>query len=392
MRSKLPLKLIFKAIRRTPDLIPIGVRFLYRKRLSADRDVRRGDGISSKPPYLVSLRITNACNHRCPVCGQYGEKGYMLWSDKKKSLLKTLPVERYKELVDNLAFYKPYYYATGGEPFLYPGLVELLNYTKEKGSNVDVVTNGVKLKQYAEEIVRNQWDMIVVSFDGPEEIHDQCRRTKGAYKTAVDGLLEVQKWKKNLGQKKPFILTSTSLSLTNIEYLDKTFEIGKVINPDIMVVYLAWFTSEQLGQAQERLLNDAFGIESYTWKSYTREFAEEEAQVFMDNLAKVEKMKWPFEYIVIPNLKGSDIKDYYLKPSKMFGFDKCINPFLEVNIMPNGDVVTCRDYIDVKVGNISENKLLDIWNNEKYVKFRKLLIENKGLLPQCTRCCGLMGF
>ncbi len=252
MRSKVPLKLIFRTIIRTPDLIPTGVRFQYRKRFGADKDVRRGDGIASKPPYLVSLRITNACNHRCAVCGQYGEKGYMLSSDKKKSLLKTLPVERYKELVDNLAFYKPLYYATGGEPFLYRGLVELLNYAKEKNSNVDVVTNGVKLKQYAEEIVRNKWDMIVVSFDGPEEIHDQCRKTKGAYRTAVDGLLEVQKWKKRLGRKKPIILTSTTLSLTNIEYLDKTFEIGKIINPDIMVIYLAWFTSEQLGRAQAR--------------------------------------------------------------------------------------------------------------------------------------------
>jgi len=116
-----------------------------------------------------------------------------------------------------------------------------------------------------------------------------------------------------------------------------------------MVVYLAWFTSEQLGQAQHRLLNDAFGIESYTWKSYTREFTKEEAQLFIDNLAGVEKMKWPFEYIVVPNLKGSDIRDYYLKPSKMFGFNKCISPFLEVNIMPDGDVVTYRDYACVSI-------------------------------------------
>ena len=45
-------------------------------------------------------------------------------------------------MVDNLAFCKPCYYATGGEPYLYPGLVELLNYAKEKGCNVDVVTKG----------------------------------------------------------------------------------------------------------------------------------------------------------------------------------------------------------------------------------------------------------
>jgi len=91
-------------------------------------------------------------------------------------------------------------------------------------------------------------------------------------------------------------------------------------------------------------------------------------------------------------LSGTDMRDYYLKPSEMFGYDKCVTPFLEVNIMPNGDVVTCRDYIDVTVGNIAEKKLLDIWNDEGFVRFRRLLLSKGGLLPQCTRCCGLMGF
>ena len=148
--------MLLKVIARTPDIIPKGVRYLYRKRIGADRDIKRGDGIASKPPYLVSLRITNACNHRCPVCGQYGDKGYMFLSDKRDTLLRTIPLERYLELVDELGFYKPLYYATGGEPFLYPGLVDLLNYAKKKGSPVDVVTNGIKLKQYAKEIVKNQ--------------------------------------------------------------------------------------------------------------------------------------------------------------------------------------------------------------------------------------------
>jgi hypothetical protein len=70
----------------------------------------------------------------------------------------------------------------------------------------------------------------------------------------------------------------------------------------------------------------------------------------------------------------------YLQPAKVFRFDKCITL-----IMLNGDVVTCRDYIDVKVRNITEKGLLKIWNDEGFVRFR-------ALLPQCTRCCGLMGF
>jgi ligand-binding SRPBCC domain-containing protein len=115
-----------------------------------------------------------------------------------------------------------------------------------------------------------------------------------------------------------------------------------------MAVFLSWFTSEHLGAAHQEILLDALCVEAFTWKAYAREFSVEDGQLFMDALASVEKKKWPFEHILVPGLSVTDVKDYYLKPSKMFGFDKCITPFLEVNIMPNGDVVTCRDYIDVK--------------------------------------------
>jgi len=182
VRSRLSPSIFFHVMTRAPDLLPKVTRFLLRKKFDTDRDVRRGDGRASRPPYMVSLRITNACNHRCPVCGQYGAFGYMDGPEKRKELLKTLPVEMYKKMVDDLAFYRPFYYATGGEPFLYPGIVELMNYAKARGSSVFIVTNGVKLKEHAEEMVRNNWDLLVVSLDGPEEVHDACRRTDGAYR------------------------------------------------------------------------------------------------------------------------------------------------------------------------------------------------------------------
>ena len=74
-----------------------------------------------------------------------------------------------------------------------------MNYVKEKGMVVSIVTNGVKLKECADEIVKNSWDMILVSFDGPEYIHDSCRGLKGAYRTAVDGLIELREQRKKQG-------------------------------------------------------------------------------------------------------------------------------------------------------------------------------------------------
>lgn len=366
-------------------------KMTLRKHMGVDKDYNKGNAVISVVPNQISIRITNVCNHRCAVCGQYGKDGYM-HKEKGKELTKTLPLEKYKELVDQMARHKPIYYLTGGEPFLYPGFVELVKYMKQRGSVVSVVTNGVKLKEYAQEIVKNSWDMILVSFDGPEQIHDACRGLKGAYKIAMDGLIELKKEKTKQKNKKTHILTSLTLSPANVDYIQETFELNKMIMPDLMVIYLSWFTAEHISEAQAKILGEHFGVEPFTCKSYTKTFSREEAQAFADNLQKARSKKWPFDYLVVPDLKGGDLRDYYLYPDNTFGYNRCFAPFIMVDIMPNGDVTTCRDYIDVKVGNINEENLLDIWNNKKFVAFRRLLIKHNGVLPQCSRCCGLMGF
>jgi radical SAM protein with 4Fe4S-binding SPASM domain len=234
--------------------------------------------------------------------------------------------------------------------------------------------------------------MVLVSFDGPEQIHDACRGLKGAYRTAVDGLIELKNEKVIQKSKKTHILTSLTLSPLNVGYVEETFQLNELIMPDLMVIYLSWFTSQKLGEARAKILGEHFGVEPFTCHSYTKNFSLQEAQAFADNLEKARKKKWPFKYLVVPDLKGKDIKEYYLNPDNTFGYDRCFAPFIMIDIMPNGDVTTCRDYIDVKVGNINEDSLLDIWNNKKFVAFRRLLIKHQGLLPQCSRCCGLMGF
>ncbi len=391
MRSKLSPKLMIKWAFIFPDLIIPVSRGLIRKHFTVNKDYKKATGEALRPPLQISLRITNACNHRCAVCGQYGKNGYMK-GDKAKELLKNLPIETYKKLVDEVAYYKPLFYLTGGEPFLYPEIIELMKYIKEKGCIATIVTNGVLLEKYAEQIVKDKWDYVLVSFDGPKEIHDACRNFKGAYDTAVNGLLKLREMKEKYKSSKPFIMTSTTISKVNAPVLDETFQIGKTIKPDLMVVYLSWFTSDEIGKAQTEIFQKELGITPYTWKSYSTKFSEDEANLFKQKISEVTKKKWPFDYLIIPDIKEKDIPKYYLDAKENFGYCKCTAPFFMIDIMPNGDVVTCRDFIEVKVGNIMDNPLLEIWNNEKYKKFRKLLIDKGGLLPQCSRCCGLMGY
>ena len=157
-------------------------------------------------------------------------------------------------------------------------------------------------------------------------------------------------------------------------------------------MYLSWFTGECLGHEQSKILKEELGVEAFTWRSYVKDFTWDDAEMFSEAIETIRQKQWSFDYIVVPDLRGDQIRDYYLYPEKTFGYSRCAAPFFMVDIMPNGDIVTCRDFIDVKVGNITENHLLEIWNNHKFRAFRKLLIKRGGLLPQCTRCCGLMGF
>ena len=391
MRSRFPVSLLAKAFTRSPGIIPPLLKGMYRKHIGVETEYRRGDGIASAPPRQISLRITNACNHRCAVCGQYGDHGYMHGVDKQ-SLLKNLPSETYIDLIDQVADYRPVFYVTGGEPFLYPGFVPLMNHIKQKGCVLSVVTNGVKLAETAEEIVRNKWDMVLVSFDGPRDIHDSCRNFPGAFDAAVEGIQKLNEMKRKYHSVRPYVMTSTTISSVNAPVLDQTFAIGSRLMPDLMVVYLSWFTSDEIGAAHSGILRETLGVDAFTWKSYARTFAPGEAAAFQEAIIEVKKKDWPFRYIIIPDLEDGELARYYTEPAELFGYSRCAAPFLMVDVMPNGDVTTCRDFIDVKVGNITEQPLLEIWNGKPFVDFRKLLIERGGTLPQCSRCCGLMGF
>ena len=109
----------------------------------------KGDAIE-----LVSLRITDMCNLRCHTCGQWGDNGYLHEYEMKELKAREVPLETYKNLVDQIADkgWSPIWYIWGGEPMMYPGMIELLYYINEKGMPISMVSNGTKIAKYANEI------------------------------------------------------------------------------------------------------------------------------------------------------------------------------------------------------------------------------------------------
>ena len=376
---------------RNHDLMMSFGRGAYREFVKSKLDYRNEDG-SSSSLWLLSLRITHRCNHRCAICAQWGKSGYNARDDTPK-VTGEVPIETYKKVIDEVAPKKVHVYITGGEPFLYEGLVPLVNYIKEKGLTVQIVTNGVGLEKNAETIVQNGWDMICVSFDGPKEIHDKCRGVPGAFDTAVKGISAIQKIKKEQKKSHPAIFVLTTISKNNQYTLLDTVREAQKLKPDGMVIYYSWFTQEWIGQKHTKIANEKLGITPFAWKGYVRDTADMDIDKIVEQVQKIKSEKRSPHVLFVPDLKLEDIPRYYKEPENFFGYKKCISPWFQLDVMPNGDTVTCRDFPDFVTGNIMESSITEIYNNERHRKFRRALRScDNGVFPICSRCCGLMGY
>ena len=112
-----------------------------------------------------------------------------------------------------------------------------------------------------------------------------------------------------------------------------------------------------------------------------------------EQVQKIKSEKFKMPILFVPDLKIEQIRTYYTEPENFFGYKKCVSPWFQLDVMPNGDTVTCRDFPDFVTGNIKESSILEIYNNEKHRKFRQALKScDNGVFPICSRCCGLMGY
>ena len=146
------------------------------------------DGSSSGgyalPPSTIVVETTYECNLRCKTCWFYGKSG--IFKDKKIS--GGLSFEQLKKVVDNVAWFKPYLYFTGGEPLINKSTLPIIKYAKKKGLIVGIVTNGTLLtKENSKKLISSNLDFITVSIDGPKQTHDKIREIK-CFEKAIQGI------------------------------------------------------------------------------------------------------------------------------------------------------------------------------------------------------------
>ncbi len=134
-----------------------------------------------KKPVVV-WNITKGCNLKCVHCYAHATP---------KGSPDELSTKEAKRVIDDLADYGvPVILFSGGEPLCREDLVDLAEYATSKGIRVVISTNGTLIdRSMARRLKDVGLSYVGVSLDGREETHDRFREVEGAYKKAIEGIL-----------------------------------------------------------------------------------------------------------------------------------------------------------------------------------------------------------
>lgn len=300
--------------------------------------------------FLLQWHITERCNLRCQHCYQDNYKNNELSFETLVSIFDHF--KRFLTQLEELATHKltAHINVTGGEPFVRKDFFELLEifYAHRNRLSFGILSNGsfidencaIKLKKLSPSFVQ-------ISLEGNEETHDQIRG-QGHFQQCISALKHLQKQ----GIK---TLISFTAHQQNYQQFQEVAEIGRQLKVDRV-----W---------SDRLIPFGSGSELQTLNSeQTLHFF----QMMSETKKQIEK-KW-FNQTEVALHRALQ----FLVGGNAY---RCSAGKSLLTIQPNGDVYPCRR-MPIKVGNVLESKLFDIYQQDMLVKLRDKTKISKG----CEKC------
>ena len=312
-------------------------------------------------PLNIDLVLTMRCNFSCHMCNCRKEDNREIVA---KFRTPELTPEEWMAVIEDIRksfFLRPNLTLLGGEPSIYRDYLRVVESIKQAGFRCSYTTNGSFLNRDAREIVSIGTDVIAVSIDGPQEIHDGIRGP-GAFENAIEGIRAIESQKRSQAKAAPRVFLTCAIMGDNYDHLAQLVDVAADVDLDYVNFLHLQFPDSELG---------THGID---------------VELLIQEIDKT-KSRAADKGIGVnfyPHLRTEQIPVYYLQPSDRLGTG-CISPWLRMSIMPDGTIISCGDYV---VGNVRDSaaNMKKTWNNHRFRAFRKKL-SNDGLFAECGRCC-----
>lgn len=352
-------------------------RLRYERRIA--RFLRERTGRADRLPVGVVYEATMRCNLHCEFC----YVGDLLnvegaWRDE-------LTVEALRRAFPDGAGLQVS--LTGGEIFMRKDILSVLDLFREKGYSCGyLTTNGTIIDEKRAEALaglatRGFLKHVSVSIDGPPDLHDRARGSKGTFERTAAGLRRLQEAARRTGA--PLrVSINTTVAQESIDALDEMINVAEELGVDaIGLNHLMYATPEEVDETV-RLVGAADAAVVATF--VTPHPGVTPAQVREKVAALRERCRRKgLRFDHRPKVHEPLVNSYYTPGARLEG--RCLYPFLHARVSFSGKVYFCP-FIRVEVGDLTRASLEEIWNGPRYVELRRRLLEQR-LFPVCRRCC-----
>ncbi|MFB6145283.1 MAG: radical SAM protein [Candidatus Nanohaloarchaea archaeon] len=178
-------------------------------------------------PYKYSFVLTNVCQSKCKTCHIW-----KIYEDNPEMLQRELDTDQFKEIIDSISDDAIWLNFSGGEPFLFPDIVEVIDYAFQNCPNlalVNIPTNAISHDHISDrlgEILENKPGHIslsvTISLDGLEGQHDMIRGVEGNWDRAMKLYEDLKEYEAEYDNFEAGF--QTTVSKYNIDNLDEIFD------------------------------------------------------------------------------------------------------------------------------------------------------------------------
>ncbi len=289
-------------------------------------------------PVSISFEPTTSCNLRCPEC----PSGLRAFTRPIGMLQKNF----FSDTIDQLSkelLYLIFYFQ--GEPYLNPDFLDMVKYASQKGIYTATSTNAHYLNDTnAKRTVESGLDRLIISIDGTtQDVYEQYR-VGGKLEKVLEGARNIVKWKKEMKSKTPFVFFQFLVVKPNEHQIEDIKKLAKET-----------------------------GVDEVRFKTAQVYDYENDPNQLIPTNEKYSRYK--------KNKNGNREVKNSLQ-------NHCWRLWHATVITWDGLVVPCCFDKDAQhqLGDLKGRPFKEIWHNDKYVNFRRSILQSRKNIDICANC------
>jgi MoaA/NifB/PqqE/SkfB family radical SAM enzyme len=314
---------------------------------------------------VVVLMPHSRCNCRCVMCD--------IWKIRQIREVTARDLEPHLASLRELRV--RWVVFSGGEPLMHSDLWALARLLRREGIRTTLLTAGLTLERHAAAVAENL-DDVIISIDGPREIHDRIRGAPDAYQRLERGVQALREHRPSIQ-----IHGRCTIQSRNFRHIRETVNAARKLKLNSVSFLAADMASEAFNHSAPLPASAAANIAL--------------------NADEVEELAGEIEGMIEECREGIAAEFIREKPEKLRRIvrhfrahlgqvtpvaPRCNAPWVSAVVEADGAVRPC--FFHRPIGNIQGGTLIEVLNSDEAVRFRSQLDTSTDAI--CQRCvCSL---